>query len=303
MSDSAAKSLQILNEDWYDQLGVDLTSGLTRLAQPQNSCDGLEYKENRTIITVGLDREQVIADLNKNSATHLVQPGGMAFEKELSSAAYLLKNEEMYYSFPVATILDAQQVGIKREAELIKFDRRFSNDSEKIELQIALEEMLKKNINSRALLTEIVGVSDELITNVLYNAPHVPADNSTSGIQRTTQGVKLDKGKTGRLVCGMDNERVVVGCEDPYGALNLSAMLGRLQKCYQDGVADSMNTGPGGARIGMFLMFNSATSFYAGVIPGEKTSVFCVFPYKMNNKKRNLEPFNLHVFTSSREQK
>lgn len=301
MSDASAKKSGLDNSDWFSLLGKELALEVKKFDNLGEYVEGLESKRGRSIVSEGKDRNESIRAVQEHSAQHLVQQDGLAFQAELNSSAFLLNNEHLFYSFPVSAILDPNQVGIKREAELTIFERRFSNDTEKVELQLSLETELRNHIRSRSLLTEIVGVSDELITNVLYNAPHVSADNATSGINRNSRGVKLGKGKTGRLVCGIDESRVVVGCEDPYGALNVDAMLARVQRCYESGVADSMNTGPGGARIGMFLVVNSSTSFYAGVIPGKITSVFCVFPYKMGNKKRVLEPFNIHVFTSSEE--
>jgi hypothetical protein len=195
----------------------------------------------------------------------------------------------------MACILGAHELNQVRERKYMVYERKFSKASEKNEIENELSVEMRKYIRSESLITEILGASDEMITNVLYNAPYVNNQNSTSGIDRRIKKVGLPSGKFGKIKCGVDDHRIVLGCEDPFGKLNINTLLKRLKGCYDNGIANSMNMGVGGAGIGMFLVANSSVSFYAAVVPGSHTAIYCVLPRKMNNRKRSVEAFNLHI--------
>ena len=81
---------------------------------------------------------------------------------------------------------------------------------------------------SQSFISQVLGVADELVTNAVFNAPFVNESNTQPGANREDSSVKMTYNKEARFFMANNTDRVLIGCIDPYGSLNLNH-LRRLQ--------------------------------------------------------------------------
>ncbi len=228
---------------------------------------------------------------------HICQKQGHQYDMEIKSSAALVGNEDAFLEFPIASILVPHALNAAGERSLICVDHQFNSSQQK---RIVIDDMVKaaqaKSL-SQTIMDDIVSVTDEMFTNAVFNAPFVDINTQKNpGINRHTDEVKLDGGKSGRIFMAHDDNRLLVGCHDPYGSLDLKRYLNKIKATYVRGPAATMNFGPGGAGIGSYMIFNAGASLYFGVWPGRATVLGCVIPLGLSNRKRMQLPKHLHWF-------
>lgn len=241
---------------------------------------------NPILQTQGLSPEQVIEARLFQGHSHILQLDCHEYDKELSNCEKLIKAPELFFKDPVGSV-------IQNSTSLV--DVNFQSSTEKSGV-IAQVSMKLRGLNlAGSFVDQVQLVVDEMFSNAIYNAPATDLKtNINSNVDRSSGVIAMHSGKTGRIYVAHDDTRVLLGCADPYGTLNLDYYLGKVLGNYQNKNGPSINFGPGGAGIGSYIIFNSGSSLYFGVSPGNATIISCVFPMKMNNRQRSLVPKNLH---------
>lgn len=226
---------------------------------------------------------------------HICQRQGLNFENALKNANAIHANPDGYFSFPCSTILRPDAVGEESEKQVKFFDFKFTASDQKSEILNEIVSLMTSSAAGQTVIEDVVSVSDELFTNALYNAPFVDAvTGHNPGINRHDTEIRLEDGKYGRLFLAMNESLLVIGCEDPYGSLNIERYLRKIQATYSRGPAATMNFGPGGAGIGSYIMFNAGASLFFGVKPKQMTTLCCAIPLGMSYRKRVVLPKHLH---------
>ncbi len=250
-------------------------------------------------IGAGLDPVQMLTLALDHGYRHICQKGGHSFDQELASAATIIAAPENYLHFPVATILSPSKINVVAERENILLDERFNSSSQKLDVMETLVKAMESKPISQTILEDVKSVADELFTNAIYNAPFVDINtHHNPGISRQRVEVKLDGGRFARIFMAIHQSRLIIGCEDPYGSLNLENYLKKIQMSYAVGPAATMNFGPGGAGIGSYIIFNAGASLYFGVWPNRATILSCVLPLGMSNRQRIQLPKHFHRIQS-----
>lgn len=240
--------------------------------------------------------DKVVSLASQEGYDHVVQLSGAYYKIELNSSALIINNPSLFDDFPVSSIPSPQQAGKDKEDELLVYKSNFSKIDEKRGLLDNIELKLNDEVKSQNIKSDIITIADELVTNAIYNAPFVKGEDR-SGASRGDKTVQMHGGDCGTVFVGLDNSRVMVGCKDPYGTLDIKKLFDRIIKCYEKGLGDSINfTGPGGAGIGSYMIYNSSVSFYVGVRPGYSTITCGVLPRKASARARAEMPKNLHFF-------
>jgi len=258
-----------------------------------------QWRESADWNSVAIRDEAKPAEILKlvleNGFMHVCQEKHPYFESDLNSSGLMLSNTDQFVNFPASSILAPKEVSPEKEQSLIKFEYNFSRASEKSEILKKMEEALVQTASSGTIRSDILLIADELSTNAIFNAPFVDLENTNSGASREDSSVHMSDGKSAKVFLAADESRLLIGCRDPYGTLNIDKLLTRVKSCYDNSVAANMNmTGSGGAGIGSFMVFNSAASYYVAVSEGKYTIVCCVLPMKMSNRARQELPKNLH---------
>ena len=227
---------------------------------------------------------QLVVDVDLG---HICQKGGHLFDREMLSAEMMVRSPETYLEFPVATILSPHDLSEAAEKKLLLVDQNFCSSMEKQDILTLVTNAMQSKGLSQTIIDDVVGVADELFTNAIFNAPFVDqATHLNPGVSRSQLEITLDSGKTGRLFLAHDESRLIVGCRDPFGSLELKRYMTKIRATYQKGAAATINFGPGGAGIGSYIIFNAGSSLYFGVWPGRATLICCVVPLGMSNRKR-----------------
>lgn len=238
---------------------------------------------------------EVLALAIEKGYLQLIHPDSKGFDKELKASAKLALNPRVILDYPVSTVLSPSEAGPEAEKKLSLLNIDFSQAREKHNILERLDETVSELTQSVSLKADIITVADELLTNAIFNAPFVDMVNSESGAPRANPNVGMSDGKSGEFFCGADEDRIVIGCRDPYGRLNVRKLLEKVRKCYETSVAENMNmTSRGGAGIGSYMIFNSSTSYFV-VVDEERITLVCsVLPIKGSSRARQEAPKNLH---------
>lgn len=255
--------------------------------RPDLLSDLTEFEQSQIAVTSGKTPEQVILFLTQNKVKHLIQKDSEYFQDRMNSSLKIVQDPKVYFNSPIKTILNAKRVSIHDENELVEFEYRFNSSTQKVELLNRFETYFQTFGQSSSLLNDINLVIDELFTNSIYNAPSNDLENTASGASRDGHGFELPPGMFARIFAGRQDDCLLIGCEDPFGTLNVKRMIERIHSCFTMGVDKVMQFGEGGAGIGCYLIFLNSMRLYIGVEKEMRTMICSVFPLGMGDRKRS----------------
>ncbi|HWO21028.1 MAG TPA: hypothetical protein VNO30_19810 [Kofleriaceae bacterium] len=130
------------------------------------------------------------------------------------------------------------------------------------------EFMAARGVPMRAVMS-CSDIAEELVTNALYDAP-VEAGYFPSAVERTS-GIELPPEHACEISYGMEDSTAFVRVRDPFGALKRARLLNVLKRCTSSGVA--LDESRGGAGLGLWRIFSTATTVDITVIPGNLTDI------------------------------
>lgn len=284
-----------MNNEYAEIIADEIGEGVKIIeARPGEDVDG-SYDRMDVVLCDGQLPAELLTLAIEKGYLQLIHPEAKGFDKELKASAKLALNPRLIIENPISTILSPNSAGAEKEKEHSLLEVQFSEAREKHNILDQLNGTLDDLSVSTSLRADIVTVADELLTNAIFNAPFVDKSNKESGAPRENPDVGMEDGKTGEFFCGADDERIVIGCRDPYGRLNVIKLLEKVRRCYETSVAENMNmTGRGGAGIGSYMIFNSSTSYFVVVDEDRITLVCSVLPLKGSSRARQEAPKNLH---------
>ncbi len=273
----------ILNEQWPDTSVIDV--------------DSVEKKNNFQLTDIGVAKsarpEASTRDSYEKGLKYLVNSSRADFERELNVAAKMSKEGEDFFKYPVATVFSPNNVSENKESEYKFVEYGFNSADDKYKALILLEVELEKISSNEVLVTSARTIVDEMFTNAIYNAPEQALGKEQ---RRAFSGSERVETKSGRIFMGKNDSFLLIGCEDQYGSLDTKGLMERIHKCYDSGVDSVVNLSKeGGVGIGTYMLFNTATSFYVGVKPGESTIVMCAIPRNLSNRKVQRMAKNFHL--------
>ncbi|MGE0634356.1 MAG: hypothetical protein AB7O96_18215 [Pseudobdellovibrionaceae bacterium] len=243
----------------------------------------------------GLSPNQVLTAMQKTGAEHIIQQSNINYDTEIQVPAVMQSRTQVFSQFPLCSIFGYQNADEKQEQRLTELSFLISDVEEKRNLLNAIESYVSSISASRSFATNVVFVADELMTNALYNAPFVGERDSTwGGFPRNHESIVLDPQKRPHIFLGRDQGRLILGCRDFYGSLDIKKYISRIHECYSLDADQALRHGAGGAGVGAYMVFNSCTSVYLAVQKGESTLVCCSFPYGVSEKQTETMAKNIH---------
>jgi hypothetical protein len=266
---------------------VSILSGLTTLP-----------KEVQAKIRVfeSVPPQELLAEALKETQSHFLQSENPYFATDIKSAVMMEAGHVDFTKYPLSTILRPGADHKEAEGELQIYRRLVSRASQKADVRKDLEAEFKNLGLSSTISTDALSIVDELFTNAVYNAPFVDMEYNLRTVPEGTDELRLPPGRAAAITLGADDQRLVLGCYDDFGTLNVNKFLTRIKNCYETGVAATMRMdSKGGAGIGAYMVFSLVASFFVHVERGRHTAVFCVLPRKMSHRARSEMPKNLHV--------
>lgn len=257
--------------------------------------DTLKVEPNIIGLGDNLPPEEMLKLATEVGFFNICQRQGFEYQKELNSAYALVESPEHFLEFPVSSIFRPESINSKTEAEYLLMNEKFNSSSQKRPVLGQLQAALEAKGLSQTMMEDVTAVADEFYTNAIYNAPFVDAKTQRNpGISRQEAEIEYEEGRASRLFLASDDTRLVIGCADPFGTLDLKLYLNKIKATYLRGPAATMNFGPGGAGLGSYIIFNTGSSLFFGVWPRQATVLCCVIPLGMSYRKRVQLPKHLH---------
>lgn len=252
-------------------------------------------EDEKIILCDRLTSVQVLSMCFDKTAEHVVQKSNLQADAELKLSSYTTDSPEMFIKFPLSVIMGVEKPTAATETEKLGISYFLNEPHEKEMVLEKLEEFIGRFCKRQSIIADIRLAADELITNSLFNAPYVNMENSNSNVERDSSKISIDPLKKPHIFAGHDQNRVIIGCTDFYGRLNITKLIERIKMCYVNNPGEMINYEKGGAGIGSYMIFDSCMSYYVAVDPGVTTTLCCAFPINMSAKERNEVPKNVHI--------
>jgi hypothetical protein len=145
-----------------------------------------------------------------------------------------------------------------------------TNRSEEKDEIVARAQLFARNlgVNDR-LATSFALVTDELLTNALYNAPvDLQGRHLFSSKDRAEAVTLLPNQLVGIKFCS-DGQKIGVSVTDPFGSLTSDVVLNYISKCLRRD-DEQIDKKLGGAGLGLFQAFASVSHFILNIKPGHR---------------------------------
>jgi anti-sigma regulatory factor (Ser/Thr protein kinase) len=138
-------------------------------------------------------------------------------------------------------------------------------------------------------------VGDEFLTNALYHAPMSAGEHPFSARSRR-EPVTLPSTKQASLEFGSDGRNIAIGCRDLYGSLAVSPLLEKLGRQVEAKLA-TVSDGPGGAGIGLYMVYRSVNHLVINLEPGQGTEFIAIVDVGLPHREQARRARSLNVFT------
>ncbi len=172
--------------------------------------------------------------------------------------------------------------GVGRVARLAKASKREAR-FERIEEFFATHGLSARSIAS------IKEVAEELVMNALYDAPY-EAGYFKQPVPRTTE-VALPADRACEISYGIEGESAFVRLRDTFGALSRTRLVDVLTRCNTDAV--KLDESRGGAGLGLWRVFSTASTLSITVVPGQLTDIIVEFSIKDGRMMKHLHAMHL----------
>ncbi len=133
-----------------------------------------------------------------------------------------------------------------------------------------MREFMELQGMSAKTVTATSDIAEELVTNALYDAP-MEAGYFQVPVPRTDP-VDLPPEHACEISYGIEDGSAFVRVRDPFGALTRERLLGVVNRC-NDSSGVALDESRGGAGLGLWRVFSSASSIVITVIPSCLTDV------------------------------
>lgn len=215
---------------------------------------------------------------------HVVQVSNPGFLPAVDVAARMIAEPMSFIKDPItASFAGSTGADVGAPYQIVKFP--FRNSSQKREIMAAIAAQLETLRKTRSIRDAAILIADELFTNVVYNAPGTKtAEKLNASPRERGLYAELDENQSAVISVAYNDSLLTICCEDTYGSIDPTAIVKRIQGCYQRGVASSINYGKGGAGIGCYMILDQSSSFVIAVEPGKKTVVSVSLPLGLSTK-------------------
>src|SRR5688572_23009482 len=183
----------------------------------------------------------------------------------LSEALLARPTAKAHVARLVERIVMGTEPGMLGEARVALLARASHRDSRFDRIRMFFSE---RGVSGRTI-DRINEVYEELVTNALYDAP-LEAGYFKQSVQRT-EDVDLPATHACEIAYGFDDGVAYIRVRDRFGALTRQRMLSVLSRCNTSGV--ELDVSRGGAGLGLWRVFSSASTVTVSVDPGVLTEV------------------------------
>jgi hypothetical protein len=167
----------------------------------------------------------------------------------------------------------------------------------KLEYVHAVSEYARRLGCNERLIEMVETVTDELVTNAIYNAPRDRDGRPKYAKMSRRESVVLEEHEVASLEFACDGNHIAVSQSDPFGALTHDTIVTYLNRCLVKG-PQQISDASGGAGIGLYRVFQSLSKFIINIDPGKKTEVISLIDLRLSMKQFRSLPKSFHIFVA-----
>ncbi len=156
-------------------------------------------------------------------------------------------------------------------------------------------------VNER-LCRSFAVVTDELLTNAIYNAPVDEHGRHIHAARSRGELVELPRNHAVDVKFCSDGRKIGVSIADPYGSLTTDSVLDYLAKCFRKDSAQ-IDTKAGGAGLGLFQAFGSVSHLVINIQPGRRCEAIGMIDVRGSFKDfvKQAKSFNIFIKDDNRD--
>lgn len=224
---------------------------------------------------------------------HCVQQNREDFAQELLTSGFMAQRPEIFNRDPITFFFNGFQSleDATYSGRHVKFP--FRSSGEKQLLLERLDGFLDNSTAMSSIKDLCLQAADEMISNAIFHAPVKPSGVRLNDKFERNEDVWLPEGKEATLFACFSDQRVIIGCDDPFGSLSRGTLLLQLRSVFKDASTAVRPTGPS-AGIGFKYLVDNCANFYVMSTKGKRTLVATGFLLK--GLKANLDaPKHFHL--------
>lgn len=173
-------------------------------------------------------------------------------------------------------------------------NKAVKSSSQRHELKDEMMAYFRRMGIRNTILDRCYTVAEELLMNVIYDAPTNSKGEALFNHYSRKQEVILDSHLQSQFQYACDGNYLAIATVDPFGALTKDIIVNYLESCYE-GRAGELNTGKGGAGRGLHQIIENSDLTIFNVKKGVKTEVISLF-YAESHRKEDSPSFH-YFFT------
>lgn len=150
------------------------------------------------------------------------------------------------------------------------------------------------HVNER-LAVAFANVTDEFVSNALYNAPVDAAGQHLYAHLDRSVSVQLEPGCSVEVALCSDGRKIGVSVTDPFGSLTSETVMAYLAKCLRR-EADQVDTKAGGAGLGLYQAFGSVSHMVVNISPGRRCEIIGLIDVRGTFKDFVMQAKSFNIF-------
>jgi hypothetical protein len=148
----------------------------------------------------------------------------------------------------------------------------------------------------RATKARLGNILDEMMMNVLWDAPRTPEGKPLYNNESRHTRIQLTPEQEGTITLAIDGKNLGISCSDPFGAITLEKIISYLNKCFYS--EEQIGSEGAGAGLGLYMIYNLSENFTINVEKGKKTEFILLFKTHNALKKKERQK-SFHYYERS----
>lgn len=231
--------------------------------------------EKHNTVLVYRDKTKYIVELLANGYEHAVCEAREDFASELLYSAIMALKPEIFLANPLSFFMNSFD---STRSDLSKADKHLTVNFDSTDQKSALIESMvnfwSKDPAAFALHDIGLQVVDEMFTNIFFNAPIDAKGTRPLKQQDRATRIRLPERFKAKLFSCLTDDKLIIGCEDPFGSLSRNEVMFRLESIFMEAMT-SPRFNTSGAGLGLKFLTENSASFYLFCEKGKKTVFAC----------------------------
>ncbi|MCC6138792.1 MAG: hypothetical protein IT287_09175 [Bdellovibrionaceae bacterium] len=251
-----------------------LLSKVPFLRIPEDSMYTRTTEKQKTVLIYKNKTKQIV-ELLANGFEHAVCSQREDFSSELLCSALMTLRPDSFLKNPLPFFFngfDPNSEGSDRKDN--NFTVTFDSTEQKEQLMEHLVKFWSKRSAIASLQDICLQIADEMFTNIFFNAPVDARGLRPLKQQSRTTTIHLPERYKAKMFSCYTDEKVIIGCEDPFGSISRNEIMFRLESIYLEAMS-APRAHTAGSGLGLKFLIDNSANFYLFSEKGKKTIFAC----------------------------